>query len=267
MHETAEAVSLTYADPNLPKAGSLDYTDVTLWLKRFRKKLGHPFRYFICGEYGETNTKRPHYHAILFGVHLPDREPWLRTPTGGLQSRAPILEATWDLGHILCDHEGATVDAIKYVAGYVTKKLRAGHLDDEYAARVVPSTGEIVREERTPPFQRMSLKPGIGHNWLSQYWRETYATDSIAIDGKSIRPPFAYDAWLATDHDGRCGNHCPDHMATWTETKNRRAKERDEKPPIDLNARQQKNRSIAANARHSPFEERPFHDPAPFCGI
>lgn len=55
---------------------SLCNRDVRLWLKRarvsyervFRSKLPE-FKYVVCGEYGNNDTKRPHYHLAFFGLH------------------------------------------------------------------------------------------------------------------------------------------------------------------------------------------------------
>lgn len=47
----------------------LNYDDVKSFLKRLRSKLSYlnygKFRFFCCGEYGET-TLRPHYHLVIF---------------------------------------------------------------------------------------------------------------------------------------------------------------------------------------------------------
>lgn len=50
---------------------SLRNTDVTKWLRSFRKQDGKhksfDFKYYFCGEYG-PQTSRPHYHMITFGL-------------------------------------------------------------------------------------------------------------------------------------------------------------------------------------------------------
>ena len=84
-HDSAYFVTLTYDDFHIPKAYYPDpetgevhtsYTlckrDFQLWMKRLRKKFSDDkIRFFACGEYG-GQTKRPHYHAIVFGLHLND---------------------------------------------------------------------------------------------------------------------------------------------------------------------------------------------------
>ena len=62
MHESNCFITLTYMDNPV----SLDYRDFQLFMKRLRSKSGKRVRFFMCGEYGENNS-RPHFHAILFG--------------------------------------------------------------------------------------------------------------------------------------------------------------------------------------------------------
>ena len=83
MHEfetndkVGEFITLTYNNENLPKGKTLDHEDVKLFFKRLRRKIerrtGKRIRYFICGEYG-PKTKRPHYHAIIFGYAFQDKK-------------------------------------------------------------------------------------------------------------------------------------------------------------------------------------------------
>ena len=61
---------LSYDDNNLPLLEGhpvLNWTDITLYLKRVRKELSTidvRLTYFIAGEYG-PRTLRPHYHSIF----------------------------------------------------------------------------------------------------------------------------------------------------------------------------------------------------------
>ena len=127
-HDATSFVTLTYA--KTPASGSLKPEDFTLWLKRFREKIG-PFRYFGVGEYGKE-TERPHYHAIIFG-HDAVRAEW-------------AAKATWNDGFIMAS-EG-NYDRFAYTAQYCVKKM----------------TSEDHRDlqGRHPEFTRQSLKPGIG---------------------------------------------------------------------------------------------------------
>lgn len=68
-------ITLTYNNTYLPYDG-VSVTAIQLFMKRLRNNLDklnitHKLKYFACGEYG-SNTKRPHYHLILW--HFPDSE-------------------------------------------------------------------------------------------------------------------------------------------------------------------------------------------------
>lgn len=130
VHPASSFITLTYNEENLPDAGSLQPTDLQLWLKRIRKIYPHTLRYYGVGEYGEQ-TERPHYHVALFGHDPRDTE---------------AVKRTWHLGHSYTGE--LTLQSAQYIAGYVTKKLTSP--DDPRLAG------------RYPEFARMSLRPGIG---------------------------------------------------------------------------------------------------------
>lgn len=134
-------VTLTYNDLNLPIGGSLVPDHLTKWLKRLRKILApKKIRYYVVGEYG-GKTKRPHYHAIIFGLD-PFTAGGIVTPVGRIGG---VVKKTWKYGNILVDDCGS--EAIAYVAGYVTKKL---------------TTEQRKTNGLIPELTRMSLRPGIG---------------------------------------------------------------------------------------------------------
>lgn len=120
MHEVNSFVTLTYDEEHIPKNGLLCYRDVQLFLKRLRKNSGQNFRYFICGEYGET-TKRPHYHAIFFGLVIPDMVKLNSVYSKhDLYGSALLLEA-WKQGHVSIG--AATQESMRYTAGYAVKGM------------------------------------------------------------------------------------------------------------------------------------------------
>lgn len=128
-------VTLTYNEEHLPReisplgypVHSLRPLDFQLWLKRARKYT--KLRFFGCGEYGDEG-KRPHYHAILFGV--PNEQAW------------SLLRKTWKFGRIdsLPMHDGHA----RYIAGYTVKKMTKA--DDE---RLDGERPEFARQSRIPP--------------------------------------------------------------------------------------------------------------------
>lgn len=179
-------VTLTYDDEHLPGhdrlvldretlqpcyTGCLNMDDVSAWMKRLRFALCQPgIRFYAAGEYGE-NTRRPHYHVILF-ADIPDARSvksvdgeHISLPRGRMWS--PIVEKTWGKG--LTDCSPAGMAAMSYVAGYVTKKLYGQH-EKEYqdgVARFREILPEITEQPRESA--RMSRDPGLGVPWIIEH--------------------------------------------------------------------------------------------------
>lgn len=137
-HRSSSFATLTYDEGRLPAYGSLVPSDMQLWLKRLRAAV-YPVkvRFFGVGEYG-SETWRPHYHAILFGLD--------RVVAGGSDGRSGVVQSSWGMGHTFVG--GVSLASVQYVAGYVTKKM-TGRNDERLQGRY-------------PEFARMSLRPGIG---------------------------------------------------------------------------------------------------------
>lgn len=146
-------VTLTYAEENLPVGLSLVPTDLQKWLKRFRAAI-EPLRvrYFAVGEYGDE-TQRPHYHVALFGYPHCSCYVFNRGKPTSVWQSCPVcslVRDTWGKG--LCHVGRVEKHSAGYIAGYVTKKMTSK--DDERL------------NGRAPEFSRMSLKPGIGANFM-----------------------------------------------------------------------------------------------------
>ena len=171
----------------MPETGTLEPRDPELFIKRLRKRSSlAKIGYFLCGEYGDTSD-RPHYHAAVFGAPFMDKSQ-VGERTGYPVFRSLMLEQTWGLGH--CEITPLNWKSASYVAGYVTKKARE-KTDPVKHLRVNPLTGEIVSLQ--PEFQRMSRRPGLGRNWLEQYWTDVYPQDFVMINGSPFKPPRYYD--------------------------------------------------------------------------
>lgn len=149
-----------------------------------------PFRFYMCGEYGEENW-RPHYHACMFGLELPDRKIIGKGSDGSPLYRSQILEELWPLGH--SSFGDVTFQSAAYVARYVMKKVTGRNADEHYARPL--ADGTIVKVE--PEFARMSLRPAIGRSWLEKYRADVYTTDTVRINGMALKPPRYYDKLLA----------------------------------------------------------------------
>lgn len=173
-------ITLTYNPDNLPPDGRVHKEHFQKFFKRLRKKFGNGIRFFACGEYGH-NFKRPHYHAIIFGLQFPDL--MIHTVKHGYQYyRSPILEQLWPYGFSLVGN--VTFESAAYVARYVFKKQKGDDVDDSLQ-----------------PFVLMSRMPGLGHDWYDKYKEQVYPNDFIVIrDGVTCKPPQYYDSLLEKDN-------------------------------------------------------------------
>lgn len=141
-HKYNYFVTLTFDDEHRPDA--ISKRDLQLFFKRLRRS-GVDFRYFACGEYGET-TNRPHYHMILFmdsPLHLD--------PIGINAFHSEEISDAWSFG--LHSVSFAEPGCVAYVAGYVVKKQKD--------PRIYPD-GEA-------PFILMSRRPGLGRHYFDDH--------------------------------------------------------------------------------------------------
>lgn len=160
LHRSSVFVTLTYADEKLPLTSkglpTLEPKHPQNWLKRLRKNLEpEKIRFFLVGEYGDE-TFRPHYHAALFNVEACVRGT-TRTKVNSSRSDwsnccavCRLVGRTWGLGDVQVGN--LEDDSAGYLAGYVTKKMT--RYDDPRL------------RGRWPEFSRMSLRPGIGHDFM-----------------------------------------------------------------------------------------------------
>lgn len=187
-------ITLTYSNKHLPSNMSLDYRDFQLFMKRLRKKFGTKIRFYMAGEYGE-NFGRPHFHACLFNFDFQDKVLWKRTSVGSRIFRSGDLEELWPYGFSSIGE--VTFESAAYVARYIMKKV-TGKQAGEHYEYVCEKTGEITN--RTPEFNHMSLKPGIGAKWLEKYHTDVYPNDYVVIRGKKVKPPKYYDKKWAKEY-------------------------------------------------------------------
>jgi len=190
MHEANCFVTLTYDDQHLVNRHGLNYRDFQLFMKRLRKKFtGQKVRFYMCGEYGETFS-RPHFHACLFGIDFPDKEPISKLASQAKLYNSATLTTLWPHGY---SSVGAvTFQSAAYVARYVMKKITGDRATAHYT--VIDEHGEI--HQKTPEFCHMSLKPGIGHSWLQRYHSDVYPSDQVIAQGHPSKPPRYYDKQL-----------------------------------------------------------------------
>ncbi len=245
LHDDNCYVTLTYDSEHLPLYGSLAIEDFQKFVKRMRKR--HVFRYFHCGEYGETD-RRPHYHALLFGLDFADKVPW-RMSKGFQLYRSPELETFWTAG--ICEIGAVSFKSAAYVARYCVKtlqnlKYRSKDRDSYLAAlerdyeRVDPETGEVVTVDAE--YITMSRRPGIGSGWFEEFGAEVFPSDEVIVRGKSCKPPRFYDRLLAAAS--------PTEFASVVEAR-RRGRRPEDETPARLRVRE-----VCAEARVSLYGGR-----------
>lgn len=215
-HENNYFITLTYDDKNLPVVNKitgeiyrgikypLDYygkakryevarlhkKDFQDFMKRLRINAERKgwvedpekgIRYFMCGEYG-SKGKRPHYHAIIYGLKLPDLN-YNYTAKKHMHFRSTVLEEIWGRG--IVDVGGVDYESCQYVARYVVKK-QGGKAGEEY----------YKKEGLAKEFVSMSLKPAIGKQYFDDEHMQIYMRDKMYLKcGRKQKPPRQYDVW------------------------------------------------------------------------
>ncbi len=121
MHQDKCFITLTYNKENLPHDGSLNKSHFQKFMKRLRRKYEpQQIRYFHCGEYGESDLRRPHYHACLFGIDFPDRLPF-SSRNDITTYTSDTLTDIWGKGFTTCGELNYQTAA--YTSRYIMKKV------------------------------------------------------------------------------------------------------------------------------------------------
>lgn len=189
-HSENSYLTLTYRNEALPPGGSLEHRDFQLFMKRLRKRLEQPVRYYMCGEYGEK-LGRPHYHCLLFGYRYPDLKRWKKNESGDWLYTSELLEEDWKLG--FCSVGGVSFKSAAYVARYILKK-QTGDQAQRHYINIDYETGECWN--RKPEYNHMSRRPGIAWEWFQNFNKDVYPDDFCVIEGKRFKTPRYYDKLL-----------------------------------------------------------------------
>ena len=183
-------LTLTYNDDRLPIHNGhsvLCRSDLQKFIKRLRKD-GHSFKYFGCGEYGDT-TGRSHYHLILFGFKPDDLKPYKLSREGFQLYNSDYLEKKWKNGFVVV--ADVTFDTAGYTARYSMKK----HFKTEI---INPNELEFK------PFLCMSTKPAIGKEYYETYGQNIFENDKVVYykfgEKYELKPPRYYQKLLEKDN-------------------------------------------------------------------
>lgn len=137
----------------------------------------------MCGEYGEQ-TFRPHYHALLFGLDIPDIERF-SVRRGYPVFRSALLSELWRCGNV--ELGSVTAASARYCAGYVLKQSGMPQPVD-------PSTGELMPVVK--PYGRMSLRPGLGDGWIRRFYPEVFTHSACYSQDRAFGIPRRFKSIL-----------------------------------------------------------------------
>lgn len=184
-------ITLTYDAEHLPKDWGLHVSEWQDFAKRLRHLVG-PFRYYMCGEYGEKNS-RPHFHAILFGIDFAEeRIPIGKNKQGNMKYITPTLMKAWKQGDSVLGT--LTPQSAAYVAKYTIVKNYKAETDPRFNR-----TDGIKHWRVRPEFATMSLKPGIGAEWWKR-WKKDLTNDFAMQGSRKARVPKYYDTLLEREN-------------------------------------------------------------------
>lgn len=163
-HTDKSFVTLTYNEENLPKGGNLDKSHYQNFIKRLRKKISpRKIKYFGVGEYGSI-SHRPHYHFMLFGIGMEERdlinETWTEPETGearGFTSSGEINNST-----------------SRYITGYISEKLNPKQPDPDMVPEFMTCSNGIGKAA----IQRAAIA------LKSQPYYKKEVIDRVRRDGK-----------------------------------------------------------------------------------
>lgn len=171
----AHFITLTYDTSKVPitRNGFMEIRkrDVQLFFKRLRKLQGKTvaIKYYAVGEYG-GQTKRPHYHIILYNAKLE------------------LIQPAWNLGNV---HYGQLTEAsVGYTLKYISKP------------RTIPMHRN---DDRTPEFSLMSK--GLGADYLTPQMVSYHKADlenrmyCTLLDGKKVSMPRYYKDKIYDEHE------------------------------------------------------------------
>lgn len=214
-HDSAYFLTLTYDDYHVPRSYYPDPStgeampsltlckrDWQLFMKRLRKAFPDDrLRFYMCGEYGDQ-TQRPHYHAIVFGLHLNDLVPFSRSVQGYQYYTSESVQRCWSVRSVVQSLDGSedcvtplapvgyvvvgevTWETCAYTARYIMKKLNG------------PEAQFYSDFNLEKPFVLMSRKPGIARQYYDDH-PDIYEYDYINLStdrgGRKVRPPRYYD--------------------------------------------------------------------------
>lgn len=138
--------------------------------------------FFVTGEYGDQ-TKRPHWHALLFNYRPSDEEYKYTTDRGDRVFESAELTELWANGNV--EYGELTFESAAYVARYAAKKLIHGN-DDTHDFE---------------PLSKKSQRNAIGKRFLEKYYKDIFSHGYVVLEnGLKTGIPRYYEKWLKDKH-------------------------------------------------------------------
>lgn len=154
-------ITLTYDDDHVDPMYHLVKDDLTLFLKRYRKRMAPAkLRYFAVGEYGDT-TWRPHFHIAMFSDGIFERcvMPCEDMRKRDMCTKDCILYKSWGKGNVSLT---ATLNQslASYITGYIKKKATKDRLINR------PNEYATMSKGRRDPKTKEKIDGGLGYRSL-----------------------------------------------------------------------------------------------------
>lgn len=175
-HSSAAFVTLTYRDEVCPD--QLDYRDFQLFLKRLRKELAVPIRFFSVGEYG-SKTGRPHWHALIYGMPGQEKGHW--------------DTEQWPHGYAYIGQ--VTPESIRYTARYC---LKFGAKGEE----------AMMRASLKPPLGAVSIT-SLGAEMGNRHFELSEVPTVISVEGKNWFLDATMQKYFAAGYETASGEALP----------------------------------------------------------
>ncbi|UPW41600.1 replication initiator protein [Peromfec virus RodF8_46] len=191
-HRENYFLTLTYDNEHLPDDRCLNRAHFQSFMKRLRKHFsGYTIKVFYCGEYGD-HRGRPHYHAILFGLPLAEKQyrlyPVNLSKKGNVNYVNDVITDLWGKGLVTIGSFSS--HSASYVAQYTLKK-----------ARYNSDCSKVVK-----PFIGMSLRKAIGMSFIEEFWRQIFCRVKCGLNfflgnrNISIPPLRFFKKWFEKYH-------------------------------------------------------------------
>lgn len=160
-------LTLTYDNEHLPADRQLNRLHFQQFMKRLRWHFrGYTLKVFYCGEYGDKRN-RPHYHAIIFGLPLAEKNyrlyPVNYSRKGNKNYVNDKITQLWGFGLVTIGSFSSS--SASYVAQYTLKKAK-------YNSRCT----KLVK-----PFIGMSLRMPIGYSFFEKYYSQLFIRDKFSF--------------------------------------------------------------------------------------